>query len=98
MQKKIFLLGIMLSLSFYSFSQQYPYQNPNLTADERASDLVKRLTVEEKVSLMMDVSKAIPLTIVIRRQAKVFRLLIGTTLTGKAVRFRYRFRARNTKL
>ena len=41
-------------------AQPLPYQNPNLSAEERANDLVSRLTLEEKVQLMMDVSPAIP--------------------------------------
>ena len=40
-------------------AQQLPYQNPNLTASQRADDLLGRLTLEEKVSLMMDTSPAI---------------------------------------
>ena len=40
-------------------AQQLPYQNPNLTASQRADDLLSRLTLEEKVSLMMDTSPAI---------------------------------------
>src|SRR5476649_2767141 len=37
-----------------------PYQNPSLSAEVRANDLVKRLTLKEKVTLMKDVSDAIP--------------------------------------
>ena len=40
-------------------AQTLPYQNPNLSASERADDLLGRLTLEEKVSLMMDTSPAI---------------------------------------
>jgi len=36
-----------------------PYQNPKLKAEQRADDLLKRLTLEEKVQLMMDTSPAI---------------------------------------
>ena len=36
-----------------------PYQNPKLKAEQRANDLLKRLTLEEKVQLMMDTSPAI---------------------------------------
>ena len=41
-------------------AQQLPYQNPQLPAAERADDLLGRLTLDEKVSLMMDTSPAIP--------------------------------------
>ena len=49
------LLVVMLPLA----AQTLPYQNPQLTADQRADDLLKRLTLEEKVRLMMDTSPAI---------------------------------------
>ncbi len=39
---------------------QLPYQDPTLTAHERAVDLCGRLTLEEKAKLMMDSSPAIP--------------------------------------
>lgn len=38
----------------------FPYQNPALSAEERAEDLLGRLTLEEKALLMLDVSPAIP--------------------------------------
>ena len=41
-------------------AQQLPYQNPSLSARERAEDLCKRLTLEEKAQLMLDESPAIP--------------------------------------
>ncbi|MGN1229885.1 MAG: xylan 1,4-beta-xylosidase [Prevotella sp.] len=37
-----------------------PYQNPALSPEERAADLISRLTIEEKTKLMMDQSPAIP--------------------------------------
>ena len=42
------------------WGQQLPYQNPNLSSEERAMDLISRLTMEEKAALMCDVSDAIP--------------------------------------
>ena len=53
------LFTFHLSLSTAS-AQPLPYQNPQLTAQQRADDLLSRLTLEEKVSLMMDTSPAIP--------------------------------------
>ena len=41
-------------------AQTLPYQNPNLSAAQRADDLLTRLTLEEKACLMMDRSPAIP--------------------------------------
>ena len=40
-------------------AQMLPYQNPTLSAEQRADDLLGRLTLEEKAKLMMDVSPAI---------------------------------------
>ena len=40
-------------------AQSLPYQNASLSAGERADDLLGRLTLEEKVNLMMDTSPAI---------------------------------------
>lgn len=41
-------------------AQLQPYQNPNLSAHERAVDLCSRLTLEEKAQLMLDESPSIP--------------------------------------
>ena len=41
-------------------AQTNPYQNPNLSARERAIDLCSRLTLDEKAKLMLDESPAIP--------------------------------------
>ena len=41
-------------------AQTLPYQNAALTAEQRADDLLGRLTLDEKVKLMMDSSPAIP--------------------------------------
>lgn len=57
-KKMTFLLGLLFSI--YSFAQKYPYQDPNLSSEERAKDLISRLTLEEKASLMFDQSPAIP--------------------------------------
>ena len=41
-------------------AQVLPYQNPNLPARQRAEDLCSRMTLEEKATVMMNNSKAIP--------------------------------------
>ena len=41
-------------------AQQLPFQNPQLSAHERAVDLCGRLTLDEKAQLMLDESPAIP--------------------------------------
>ncbi len=53
------LLTIFLTLPLSAQSQSLPYQNPQLKAEQRTDDLLKRLSLEEKVQLMMDVSPAI---------------------------------------
>ena len=47
-------------LTLTATAQEYPYKNPNLSAQERAKDLCSRLTLEEKAKLMLDESPAIP--------------------------------------
>ena len=56
------LLSIVLLFCAGQFvsAQTLPYQNPNLSAKERAKDLCSRLTLEEKARLMLDESPAIP--------------------------------------
>ncbi len=46
-------------LTACSSDQKLPYQDASLSAEQRADDLLSRLTLEEKVSLMMDTSPAI---------------------------------------
>jgi len=58
--KKFFLISALAMSMISASAQQLPYQNPNLSAHERAVDLCKRLTLEEKASLMLDDSPAIP--------------------------------------
>ncbi|MFI5130855.1 MAG: xylan 1,4-beta-xylosidase [Chitinophagales bacterium] len=52
-------IAIGLLLSMNSFAQKLPYQDPKLTSEERARDLISRLTLEEKALLMQDQSPAI---------------------------------------
>ncbi len=56
---KISLLVTILILVGCKTTYQYPFQNPNLNIDERASDLVSRLTLEEKVNQMINQTPAI---------------------------------------
>ena len=57
--KWIFALTLSV-LTLHASAQKQPYQNPNLSALERAKDLCSRLTLEEKAKLMLDESPAIP--------------------------------------
>ena len=50
----------LICLAPASLWAQLPYQNPALSAHERAVDLCGRLTLDEKASLMLDDSPAIP--------------------------------------
>lgn len=56
-EKFFLLLLIVISISAEA---QLPFQNSHLTSAERAKDLIGRLTLEEKASLMLDESPAIP--------------------------------------
>lgn len=58
--KKGFFIGITLLFSVNSWAQLLPYKNPNLSSEERAKDLISRLTLSEKATLMCDISDAIP--------------------------------------
>ena len=57
---KSLVLALGLHIVVAANAQQLPYQNPSLSARERAVDLCQRLTLEEKASLMLDDSPAIP--------------------------------------
>jgi beta-glucosidase len=54
------LLFVFIFLLHTLGEAQLPFQNPQLSTQERAKDLVSRLTLEEKASLMLDQSPAIP--------------------------------------
>ena len=58
--KKDLLVIAFLCFASALAAQTYPYQNPALSARERAQDLCQRLTLEEKAQLMLDESPAIP--------------------------------------
>ena len=54
------LLALLFSAATLTINAQtLPYQNPQLTPQQRADDLLGRLTLDEKVRLMMDSSPAI---------------------------------------
>ena len=59
LKKKLLLVILLAGFMSGAKSQTLPYQNPQLSAAQRADDLLTRLTLEEKVSLMMDTSPAI---------------------------------------
>ena len=58
--KHIALTALTLLLSASCAEKyDYPFQNPELPIDERVEDLIGRLTLEEKVGQMMNVTPAI---------------------------------------
>lgn len=61
MKKLLFAIALTAIAAPDTKAQQrlLPYQDPSLTSEERANDLLTRLTLEEKTLLMMDTSPAI---------------------------------------
>lgn len=57
---KIIIFVIAVSLPALKLWAQQPFQNPRLSSEERARDLIPRLTLEEKSKLMCDISEPIP--------------------------------------
>ena len=61
MMKQRFYVFVLLQFCMAALTAQtLPYQDPSLSARERAKDLCSRLTLEEKAQLMLDESPAIP--------------------------------------
>ncbi len=64
MKKILFLLIIPVVFLSTSFAQvkkkyEYPFQNPSFSIAQRVNDLISRLTLEEKVAQMLNVTPAI---------------------------------------
>jgi beta-glucosidase len=56
------IIFFILFIHLYGFGEsnvEFPFQNPTLTFEERAADLVSRLTLEEKVAQMLNKTPAI---------------------------------------
>jgi beta-glucosidase len=58
--KKVLFSTLVFLFSTIASGQKLPYQNPNLSSEERVKDLICRLTLSEKAALMCDQSDAIP--------------------------------------
>ena len=57
---QLFLFSLLIPLfGCNQTTYEYPFQNPKLSAEERAADLVSRLTLEEKVPQMLNNAPAI---------------------------------------
>ena len=59
MKNTVFVLWLGLAVADIGWAQNEPYKNPDLSPRERAEDLVKRLTLKEKASLMINSSPAV---------------------------------------
>jgi beta-glucosidase len=61
MKIQFWLNIIVLSICLGTvYGQEYPFQNPDLSLDDRVNDLVSRMTPEEKISQMQNGAAAIP--------------------------------------
>ncbi|MDE5651238.1 MAG: glycoside hydrolase family 3 C-terminal domain-containing protein [Duncaniella sp.] len=56
---KTIITFLLIFIPLTGVAQTYPFQDPKLPSSERAKDLCSRLTLKEKVSLMMNSSPAI---------------------------------------
>lgn len=59
MKKAIILSLLAATLTVNAQQYKYPFQNPALSNERRADDLISRLTVEEKAKLLMHYSPAV---------------------------------------
>ena len=59
MVKKILISFCLSAVALVATAQNEPYRNPDLSPSERAWDLLKRMTLEEKISQMKNGSPAI---------------------------------------
>lgn len=57
--KKIIFIICLFAFFACKTSYNYPFQNPGLSIEQRANDLVSRLTLEEKVSQMLNRTPAV---------------------------------------
>ena len=58
--KRSLSVAILFLTIYTAFAQQYSFQKSELSSEERAKDLISRLTLKEKSALMCDESEAIP--------------------------------------
>ena len=58
-QLTVAMITLLLTASCSEKQQDYPFRNPDLPLEERIDDLLSRLTPEEKIGQMMNVTPAI---------------------------------------
>ena len=56
----LFVLLLGLGVPFIYAQEEMPFRDENLPAHERVMDLLSRLTIEEKISLLYATSQGIP--------------------------------------
>jgi beta-glucosidase len=56
----IVIIAFVAPTSFAQGTSNFPYMNPNLSPEERAADLVHRMTLEEKASQLVNQARAVP--------------------------------------
>lgn len=57
---QIMAIGTVFTLSGFAQNYEFPFRNPDLPLESRVQDVISRLTLEEKVSLMRYQAPAIP--------------------------------------
>ncbi len=80
----VWMTGLVLAAGLVRMASaqvDYPFRNPKLSEDERIADLLKRMTLEEKVELMSDHPKFLRLGLVFSGQVEG---LHGLALGGPA--------------
>jgi beta-glucosidase len=56
----ILIIAFVAPTSFAQDTSTLPYMNPKLSPEERAADLVRRMTLEEKASQLVNQARAVP--------------------------------------
>ncbi|MCK4343839.1 MAG: glycoside hydrolase family 3 C-terminal domain-containing protein [Bacteroidales bacterium] len=56
----VFIMALSAVIQCTTNKPEYPFQNTDLSIEERVNDLVSRMTLEEKISQMQNSSPAIP--------------------------------------
>lgn len=57
--KKLVFVVLLALLPMLGKAQVLPYQNPNLPKEQRVEDLLSRITLEEKIGMMMNGAKGV---------------------------------------
>ncbi|WP_027382360.1 beta-glucosidase [Epilithonimonas caeni] len=60
MKKVLFSLSVFICAFSSAQNHKYPFQDPKLPVEQRIDNLLGLLTVDEKIGMMMDNSKAVP--------------------------------------